>query len=477
MSAALMPSEPFNRHRVWSITAAVALMSIPGALMAQGAVPAEGLAAQQDPAPASAEEGAGSQDSPPVDDETDEETEKRVRFNVRTQTLLYGTFVTPQESSPFNPGNRFAAIPSDEINADLRLDLSAGAGPCSAYANLRAGYDYVIDADPEPRTADRSDFFLNAGNVRCEVARGVFLSAGREVLQWGSATFLSPSNPLFIDTGKTNPLSDIYGKDIAQLTWYANERLTFSVLHNYAVGSRDPDQLNFSPLTAVKLDWIGARASGGAILSKDDDGVSRLGLYGTYTYSDALLVYADVSVGRGNSGWFPQRDPTSEWRFEQTKLNDEVFYTSLLGGAYTFESGWSLTAEWLTGNEGYGSSERRDYLAAVTQAANGFASGTNVGRSAQLLGTSLANDQRYLGSDYVFLQILRTEWNDKADVALRWSRSLGAGSGDALSASLTYYVTPSLQTFFIGTRASGGADSDFGRLIEDSALVGLRWYF
>jgi hypothetical protein len=90
---------------------------------------------------------------------------------------------------------------------------------------------------------------------------------------------------------------------------------------------------------------------------------------------------------------------------------------------------------------------------------------------------SLNNGLRYLGSDYLFLQILRTEWNDKADVALRWTRSLGAGSGDALSASATYYVTPSLQMFFIGTRAGGGADSDFGRLIEDSALVGLRWYF
>ena len=84
---------------------------------------------------------------------------------------------------------------------------------------------------------------------------------------------------------------------------------------------------------------------------------------------------------------------------------------------------------------------------------------------------------RYLGSDYLFLQLLRTEWNDKADVALRWTRSFGSGSGQALSLSATYYVTPSLQTFFIGTHASGGGDSDFGRLIEGSAMVGLRWYF
>ena len=462
-SRTVLPSGPFDRHRVWSIVVTLALMSISSELAAQ-----ETPAPQQDPV-------LDTQDS----EETGDEADKAVRFTMRNQTLLYGTFITPQQSSPFNPGNRFAAIPTEVANADLRVDLSARSEVCSAYANLRGNYAHVLDADPEPRTTDSSDFFLNAGNVRCEVANGVFLSAGREVLQWGSATFLSPSNPLFVETGKTNPISDIYGKDIAQLTWYASERMTFSVLHNYAVGSRDPDQLNFSPLTAAKLDWIGDRASGGAILSRRDDGVSRLGLYGTYTYSDALLVYADVSVGRGNAGWFALQDANDgAWRFEQTKLDDEVFYTSLVGGAYTFESGWSLTAEWVTGNEGYGRGERRDYLAAATQASNGFLSaGPDMGRSAQLLGASLGNGMRNLGSDYVFLQILRTEWNDKADVALRWSQALGTGSGGALSASATYYVTPSLQMFFIGTHASGGADSDFGRLIEDSALVGLRLYF
>jgi len=457
-----MPSGPFNRHSAWPIMVTVALLSIPVALAAQEA-------------PATSGDDTGTQDSPPTVSETDGETDQDAHLRMRTQTLLYGTFITPQSSSPFNPGNRLATLPSDEINADLRIDLSASARACTAYANLRAGYDYVLDADPEPRTSDRSEFFLNAGGLRCEVGKGVFLSAGREVLQWGSATLLSPSNPLFVDTGKTNPLSDIYGKDIAQMTWYANERLTFSVLHNFAVGSRDPDQQNFSPLTAAKLDWIGNSTSGGAILSRDQDGKSRLGLYGTYTYSDALLVYADVAVGRGHSGWFPLQDSTGAWRFEQTKLDDDFLYTSLLGGAYTFESGWSLTAEWLTGNEGYDRNERRDYLEAVNQASNNFLS--TPGRSAQLLGTSLANGQRYLGSDYVFLQILRSEWNDKADVALRWTGALGTGSGQALSASVTYYVTPSLQTFFIGTRASGGADSDFGRLIEDSMLVGLRLYF
>jgi hypothetical protein len=407
----------------------------------------------------------------------DDETGKPVDFTMRTQSLLYGTFNEPQRSTPFNPGNRFAAIPSQEINADLRVDLTASAGACTASAKLRAGYDYVLDADTHGDDS-RSDVFLNAGGVRCELGHGVFVSAGREVLQWGSASYLSPSNPLFAETGKTNPLSDLYGKDIAQVTWYANERLTVSLLHNYDVGSRDPEAAAFSPLTALKLDWIGDRASGGAILSKRRDGVARLGFHGTYTYSDALLVYADVSVGRGHSGWYPLRDAgTGQWRFEQTRLDDDFLHTSLLGGSYTFESGWSLTAEWLTGNEGYDRDERRDYLAAVTQGASDFTTATNAGRGAQLIGASLTNGLRYLGSDHVFLQLLRSEWNDKADVALRWTRSFGSGSGHALSASATYYVTPSLQVFAIGTSAGGGGGSDFGRLVEDSALLGLRWYF
>ena len=434
--------------------------------------------------PVAAQQGASPPDDTPDDGrgggaEADSEAAP-LELDAGGQALLYGTYIDPMRPSRFNPGNRLARIPERQVNTELRLDLSARRGACSATAKLRGRYDRFTRGRPEPDPDSRSETFLNTGGVRCRLGQRFVVSVGREVPQWGSSFYLSPSNPFFNETGKTDPVRELYGKDFVQLTGYVSDSLTLTLMRNYRAGRLEPDRANFSPATAVKLDWVGDVASGGAIVSHRDDGVNRLGLYGTYNYSGAVLFYTDLSMGSGHAGWFAKPDGGAvSWQFERSKRDDGLrFFSGLFGTAYTFESGWTATAEWLSGNEGYDRRERSAYRAAARNAARVFeAGGPAAAEAAGVLGTALAPGVPYLGRHTLFLQLSRNEWADKADVAVRWAKSFSPGAGSALSFSATYYLSGNLQAFAIGSRNFGGDGSDFGRLVRDSLSIGLRLYF
>ncbi|MFL6676288.1 MAG: hypothetical protein ACJ8LG_23735 [Massilia sp.] len=402
------------------------------------------------------------------------------RYSMLGQGLVYATLLEPA-ASRFNPQGQLAPIPRRQGDAELRLNLGLAAGPCNAAARLRARYWRTGAAGAEP-AATGHEGFLNEGGVRCRIGSQAELSVGRDVLQWGSSIFLSPSNPFFRDTGKTNPIQELHGKDNWQAQWFPDPSLTVAVVRAYRHGSHEPDPANFAPVSALKVDWIGDNASAGAIASRQDNGVRRLGLYGTLPLSKAALVYGDLSAGHGNAGWFAAPDAASPggWRFAQGKLDSgTLFYSALAGAAYTFESGWTLNVEWLTGNEGYSAAERLATERAVGGAGAAFlAHDTGSAAAAGVLGTALSPNLPYLGRNYLFLQLLRSEWNDKGDVALRWAKPVGSGtSGSALSGSLTYYLGNHAQLFLVASRNFGGDRSDFGRLITSSVQTGIRTSF
>ncbi|WP_445229838.1 hypothetical protein [Duganella rhizosphaerae] len=400
------------------------------------------------------------------------ETGLAPRYTAFGQGLLYGSALSPADSR-FNPDNALARLPRRQADAELRVNLNAKLAGCGASAKLRAQYSRRIDDATTP--ADSHETFLNEGGLRCRLGDQAEFGVGREVLQWGSSYFLSPSNPFFTETGKTNPIQELYGKDIWQLQWFPAPGLTLAALRNFRHGRLEADPASFSPTSAVKLDWIGDDASAGAIVSRRANGVRRLGLYGTLPVSKAALVYADLSAGRGNAGWYVQPDGT----FAQGKLGDNKLYHSLLAGAsYTVESGWTWTVEWLNGNEGYGAGERKAYETTAALAAQAWRrQDAGSAAAAQTLGRALAPNLPYLSRNYLFVQLLRTEWHDKGDVALRWAQPLGGGRGGAASGSLTYYLSNHHQLFLIASLNVGGDRSDFGRLLTSSLQAGIRSTF
>jgi hypothetical protein len=403
------------------------------------------------------------------------------KFSARHTVFGYLTQQEAQADGPYNQGNRLARIPDRLVDLEWREDWRLDTGPCDAKLDLRGMARKTLRADAGIEREGERDAYVRTGGVGCRFGEGFEARLGREVLQWGNATFRAPSNPFFVDTGKTHPIRELIGKDLLQVGWRSASGLSVSAVHHFGNAQRDDTALGpFHSTTALRVDQVDPTQSLGVIASRRSDGRWRLGGYVTSTVSDAWLFYGDAAVQRGSDGLYPLEDAAAPggWRFGPRPSGEHALRGSaLLGAAYTFESGWSLTGEALVNNEGYDAHER-DQARAAARAGNAlWSSGTALAPAgAGLLGDALQPRLSVIGRHYVFLQLLRTEWNNRADVALRVAHNLDDGSSQ-FSSSLTWFIDDRTQLLWFAAVNRGASDGEFSRLLRYSTLLGLRFAF
>jgi len=395
------------------------------------------------------------------------------------QALAYAGAADVTPDSPFNPANALAQLPRRELDIEFRPTLSARQGPCSASLQPRAHATRGVADAPAPTRVDLSRGFVNGAALRCRLGDALSLGVAREVPQWGSAFYASPSNPFFFDTGRTNPLQELYGRDIASAALQLAPGWSARLLRNYTAGPQQPEPQNFVRVSALKLDWTGDTASGGLIASRRATGVQRLGAYATWTGSDALLLYADLDAGRGSDAWYPTAGPDAAngGFFARNRLGlDRHFLTALVGAAYTFESAWAVNVEFLSGNEGYTRAERAADRELARAAAAALGAGDGVPEALRTLAIAGAPGAPYLGNRLLFVQLARSEVGP-LDLALRAAHSFAPGAGSTLSFSASYALGGRLRAFALGARNLGGAAGDFARYARSTLDLGLRLYF
>ncbi|NML29919.1 hypothetical protein HHL14_03605 [Paraburkholderia sp. G-4-1-8] len=410
-------------------------------------------------------------------DEHSDESSNWLSFGYNVQALGYGTGTVLNKESLVNPGNQIAKVPEIEGQIDPRIDLTLKAGPCYAQLKPRGFFVWQGSTPGEnPRTS--TDGYLNEGRLSCRMPGGVTAEVGRGVLLWGSSILLSPSNPFFAETGKTNPVNEMLGRDYARVSAQLSSAWSVEAIGNFHVDTRDTTKAYFSPVTALKVNWTGEAVSASALASHRDDGVNRLGAYGTWTVSDALLLYGDGSLGQGRSALFaePQAGAPAGWTFVQNQTRDKSLRASaLLGGSYTLASGWTQTLELLYNGDGYSSGERRAYQSAI-QAANGALGMGNIA-AAGVLGQALNPQQSLLGRRYALLQLGRTDLFNKLDVTLRYTQAFDAPRGGNAAVSLNYKVTPNAELFAFAQWNVGNSQSEFVQVARFSMMSGLHYYW
>lgn len=396
-------------------------------------------------------------------------------FEQRGQVLL---FETKQEiaESLFNPGNALAQLPKSTAEVNVRLDMSTRLDACMAVLKPRFDGVHEIDNDPGHQGMAGGDAYFNTATLRCSLPGKLSVSVGRESIQWGNGTFRSPSNPFFTDTGKTNPLREIEGRDFTQLTWSPLGNLGITWLHNYGLSRRDNPTLPFRTINALKVDWVGADVSAGALLSRRRGDSPRLNSYFTHTLSDAWIWYGEGNIGKGSPGLYPQAGGPFGWTFQESNDNS-LRYEALLGVQYSFENGDTFSVEALRNNTGYSQGQADAALDAVKAAGPVFLSGGPLtGFAAQTLAFALDPGLRELRRRYVFLQWLRAETGKSVDFAVRYIHSFDDNAGQ-WSLSLAHNLNRNTQLFLFGVLATGGSESEFGRLLRYSANAGVRFYF
>ncbi|MBI5018274.1 MAG: hypothetical protein HZB55_22645 [Deltaproteobacteria bacterium] len=372
-----------------------------------------------------------------------------------------------------NPDNQALRLPRQTSEVEARLDVGLDLDRVTLSAKPRARWtrDHWQDGPRAGRSEDHADLLLLEGVARLRLAEPLFASFGRENLQWGPGQLLNPSNPFFAENGRENPVREIGGQDFLRVVLLPSSVWTVSWITNTGPGERDPGGRDWHPSHALKADWVGRQASGGALVHGGPDAQTSLRGFGQWTASDALLLCGEASVSRGSAALYPVADlgPLGG-HLEATRRDDAAAFVTAAGGAaYTVAFGPTLSLEGVWNGEGYGDGQAERFFDLAHRAGALAEQGLSVPRAAGPSSLGL----RLLRRRYLFAQYLQTEIADRLTVTLRWTQNLDDGSALATGFG-EWSLSDRWRLFGFGGAGTGGSRDEFGSAVRYSVSLGLE---
>lgn len=401
-------------------------------------------------------------------------------FSYTFKTLLYGSLNKPSDSTQ-NPNNDFLNIPRYTLNLDLRPDLSFNFRKLFLVAKPRLNLSWrrwETGAQSGDTDTD-DDWYVNEWLAGLNLLDGLFISYGRENLQWGPSIFVSPSNPFFPYNGQSNPKLEIPGMDFARLVWVANTSWTTSLIANLGQG-RMYFPYGFERNYALKVDYTGNKKYASLIGSYQEENRGQLGGYGGWWISDAMLLYVEGSVSKGTNALYPQNDPASPFGIEMTASKDDDSSPEGLvtvGASYTMESGATFTLEYFFNSPGYSDDDTGLYDELRASAADAFYSPPPLSNYSNMtLQQTLYPRLRFLRKNYLTFQFYQIEIQDVLNIIMRYTYNVDDGSSVFIPV-VTYNIGDYFQLFFTGDQRFGSEDSEFRSIIDYSYMLGVEFTF
>ena len=401
-------------------------------------------------------------------------------FDYSLRTLASGTSQDPASSSQ-NPDNDFFQIPQYLADVELRPDfyLNYNRLDLSVKPRFRLEWMQWEEGDREGDTDWDDDCFVNEWLARIRMTQNLFVSYGRENLQWGPSYLFSPSNPFFRDNGRSNPKREVKGMDFARLVWLPVMSWTLSVIANLDKGRQEFQFVEFKKTYALKIDYTGQEAYVSMILSRKEHDRDRLGTFGGWTATDALLLYGEGAISKGTDARYPEK-ADQPFGASMEQINDEASSLEgivLVGGSYTLEMGPTLTMEYVYNGPGYSNGEAKDYYRLRKDASDAFdLTGPISDLSRLTLSQTADPGLRFLRQNYVMFQYSHNDIKDVLNLTFRWTRNLDDGSSQFISI-VEYFFGEHTQLFSIGTVNSGAGDTEFGSIVDYQWMVGLEYTF
>jgi hypothetical protein len=398
-------------------------------------------------------------------------------FDLRV--LGYGIVQQPADSSQ-NPGNDFLQIPHYTADLEFRPDLALRTDRLDLLVKPRLHLEYRAwnEGSHEGMGAWGDDLYVNEWLARLRASDTLFVSYGRENLQWGPSFLFSPSNPFFLDNGRRNPYLEVPGMDFGRIVWVPDSTWTVSFIANTDEGRNDINMPGpFERAYALKVDYQGREAYGSMILTHRENSENSLGFFGGLTVSDAVLVYAEGAMIQGIYALYPKKDdsPFGASMERIYRGDSTVQPVILVGSSYTSEDGGTFTGEYAYYGPGYSSAEANRYEDLKRNAAKTLSFGGPISGLGQLtLGQTIDTGLRLLRRNYALLQYNRNNIKNCIDLTFRWTQNLDDWSGQ-LTALASYILGNHFQLFTVGTVDEGSGNTEFGRLLDYQWMLGLEY--
>lgn len=411
----------------------------------------------------------------------DEDDPSSKAFSYNIKAFVFGTNQYPSHSTQ-NPDNAFLNLYRYSAELDMRPDFYLDYPSVSAVAKPRinAAYFWWEEGAPKGKTDFLDRTFLNEWRVQAKAFPNLFVSFGKEKLLWGPSFLASPSNILFKDTEKINPILEVEGKYLAKVIYVQNSVITINLIMET---QKETDELGESvkPVQALKADFMSSNSLISVIAYYQQQDRSRLGSYGQWTASDALLLYFDGIVSKGTDALYPVSDPTNPLGGAFAKKyydSSRLFPTITSGGAYTFLSGSTLSMEFLYNGQGYDNAMANSYYMLRQSAYDHFFDNTSLAGSSQMmLDDALNNELPFLRRYYLMGQFQIREIKNVLDVIMRYTHGIEENAGQA-SSIIEWQISNRMLLFNINTIAVGSSkNTEFNSMFTSSYMAGIETHF
>jgi len=311
---------------------------------------------------------------------------------------------------------------------------------------------------------------FNQGYIRTNLTNNLSSTVGREVLTWGPANFRSPSNPFYFDAGKTDPLRDLLGLDLAKV-FYKNENLGVSI--GYIDGSDKIFSPNdFSKTTLIKIDMKTQELQASLIASKMPNLAEFLGGFAQRQMSDNFMIYSEFGYKNQQNSLDVLPTSLATSQSSQKKL------LSLVGGAYTIESGHTLSFEYLHNGFGLDSETYTRYFNIIENASRQFIAATSqqtLGINQQTLVNAATLAPSSLAKNYLFFQLQ----SNPLEGSSYWRYTSTINLHDKSSQHSIYAeksLSNKMSLFGVASRNFGNRRTEYGLLTNSTIVAGLKIY-
>jgi len=398
----------------------------------------------------------------------------------RLKVLGYGTR-TEAADAPGNPDNRILDIKGNAAEIDLRPDFSLDLNRLhlSLQPRVDTRWEAWTTGIKDGSSQTDTDAYIYQWLARWRATDSLFVSYGRENLQWGPAYLTSFSNPFFMDNGKENPKTEVATTDFARAVWVPDLTWSASLIANTDAGRQSIPGREFSRRYAIKIDYTGSQDYASLILGGGEAGGRTVGGFYGRTLSDALLAYAEGAFLQHPFCRYaePADNPLGFAMTAGENPGDAWQGSFLIGGSYTLAAGPTLTAEYLYYGPGYDDAEAERYFDLQERAAQAVDAGGELGA----LGTGelfAAADPglRFLRRHYLMLQFVQTDMEADFDLTLRWTRNLDDGSS-RLTTIGEWHGGDHVRLFGIATVNRGDRRSEFRRIFDYQFMAGMEYDF
>ncbi len=415
--------------------------------------------------------------SPSAANPTDKVEEKSLAFKYQYLLQTFAAVNDIPYQSSFNPNNSLANFPNYEQSSLIRSKFSVGYGNWIGKISPYVGYVVSSHSDQSDKV-NGIDYFQD---WNAEYRADTFsLSYSRELLYWGPSIFASPSNLFFANSNQTNPFIPPGAGDFIQFRYFPNYSDTISIIANIARGREDIYWYpQFTKGFAIKADHRGDEfALSGVIAYRDSEDLPQFGSYGQWTASDSMLFYYDAGISFKGYGLYPiaSNNPIG-YEFAPEGNGHRVFGEALVGGSYTTSRGDVLNLEYRYYSQGYTNSESSAYYQMASNAA-AMLSDPDAGSKAlamQTLGQASQVYLRTLNQHYIYASIRTREIVKDLSLYLLMSFNVQDGSAQLVPImEYNLFGRVNLATDFVFNL--GGPDTEYGRYINSTIFVGLKYY-